>query len=174
MIGDDDRIATTVLLERLCRLEEAPWSDWYGRPINPRDLAKWLKPYGISSRDVRYGPDPSEKAKGYRREDFEDAWTRYLPPVRPCTQGDIRDKSDNSTPATPHLSPLSLLSPTPGSTNSNGHAANNTGHGTDDARRDPDPTNPIVESTRTSPTVQRDTQRAGVRTRFGRTRKPRS
>jgi Protein of unknown function (DUF3631) len=119
VIGDDERIATTVLLERLHGLEESPWSDWYGRPFSARDLAKRLRPYGIKSRDVRYGPTTTDKAKGYRVEDFADAWSRYL--FVPSNKGDIGDKGDNSTVATQGLSPTSPMSPTSGGTN--GHHA---------------------------------------------------
>jgi hypothetical protein len=109
VIGDDERIPTTKLLERLHGLEEAPWGDWYGRPLDARNLARKLRPYGIRSRDVRYGPGPDDKAKGYRREDFGDAWSRYLPPR--SSEGDKGDKSDNSTVATQDLSPMSPMSP---------------------------------------------------------------
>jgi hypothetical protein len=109
VIDDDERIPTTKLLDRLHGLEEAPWGDWYGRPFDARNLAKMLRPYGIRSRDVRYGTGAKDTARGYRREDFADAWSRYLP--APSSEGDKGDKSDTSTVATQDVSPMSLMSP---------------------------------------------------------------
>ncbi|GAA2134553.1 DUF3631 domain-containing protein [Actinomadura napierensis] len=65
-----------VILERLHAMEEAPWADWYGQPLNARNLAKLLKPYGVTSTDVKVG---GKGLKGYRREHLADAWSRYLP-----------------------------------------------------------------------------------------------
>ena len=70
------KIFTTDLLESLAHLDESPWGSWYGRGIDDRDLGTLLKPYAISSTTVRRG---DRVAKGYKREDFHDAWTRYLP-----------------------------------------------------------------------------------------------
>jgi hypothetical protein len=121
VMGAEDRITTSELMERLGRLDEGPWGDWYGRTFTARDLAKRLRPYGIRSRDVRYGPGATDKAKGYRREDFQDAWTRYLPPADPSRVGDIGDTSDTPSIATQDLSPLSPLSPALEGPVDNGH-----------------------------------------------------
>jgi hypothetical protein len=74
--GDDEpAVPTKVLLERLHALEEAPWGDWYGRPIEARFLSQKLKPYGVTSRTVKWqGATP----KGYRREHLDPVWDRYL------------------------------------------------------------------------------------------------
>jgi hypothetical protein len=45
-----DRISTEGLLDALHRLDEAPWSEWYGKPLTSRGLSKLLKPYAIRSR----------------------------------------------------------------------------------------------------------------------------
>ena len=74
--GTADHVPTSVLLDRLHDLDEAPWSAWYGRPLSARDLAGLLKPYGIRSRTVRLGQDTP---KGYRRADLPDVWRRYVP-----------------------------------------------------------------------------------------------
>jgi hypothetical protein len=68
------------ILDRLHAMPEAPWGDWYGKPLNERGLAKLLKPYrdgdgkSISSKDVRLG---ETNRKGYYRADLWDAWVRY-------------------------------------------------------------------------------------------------
>jgi hypothetical protein len=56
--------------------EEAPFGAWReGRGLDARLLAKLLRPYGVRPATVRLG---DATAKGYRREQFEDPWTRYL------------------------------------------------------------------------------------------------
>jgi hypothetical protein len=49
--------------------------------LTPAKLSKHLAEYGIKSGNVRF-PDGSQ-AKGYRRADFLDAWTRYCPENTP-------------------------------------------------------------------------------------------
>lgn len=62
---------------------------WYGRGINAQDLAGMLRPYEIGPKTVRVS---TGTAKGYRRDDFHEAWTRYLAvtavtAVTPSTEG---------------------------------------------------------------------------------------
>jgi hypothetical protein len=66
------------ILDALRKIAEAPWGDYYGKPMNARDLARLLKPYGVSSVDVKVD---GTNRKGYRREHLHDSWTRYLPPA---------------------------------------------------------------------------------------------
>lgn len=73
-----DRITTELLLNALVQLPESPWGAWnheYG--IYARDVAKLLKPFAISSQNIRV--DENKVVKGYLRMSFEDAWKRYLP-----------------------------------------------------------------------------------------------
>ena len=71
-----DRIFTADLQTELWAIDESPWGDLRGKPIDGRRLAKELKPYGISADNVRIGEIVK---KGYLREWFVDAWNRYLP-----------------------------------------------------------------------------------------------
>ncbi len=70
------------LIEVLASLEESAFEElWDTRERGPakgaqRRLADWLRPYGIRSRDLRLN---GKIKKGYRREDFADAWERHLP-----------------------------------------------------------------------------------------------
>jgi hypothetical protein len=76
--GIDDHLSTSALLGRLHELTEAPWADWYGKPLTARGLAKLLEPYRIVPANRRL---PGEtRARGYFRSDFADAWERYAPP----------------------------------------------------------------------------------------------
>jgi hypothetical protein len=71
------QISTENLLRHLHAMAEHPWCE-YGRhrkPISPRQLASLLRPFGVTSATIRDGDDTS---KGYKREQFESAWTRYL------------------------------------------------------------------------------------------------
>jgi hypothetical protein len=77
VLGDDDQAATTTILNKLHTLDESPWADIRGKPLNDRGLAARLRPYGIKSRTIRIG---ETTLKGYRRADFLSAWKRYLPP----------------------------------------------------------------------------------------------
>lgn len=74
---NEDRLPGATLLSRLHEMDESPWGDWYGKPIDARWLANKLKPYGVSSRQIRM-PGGSN-LRGYYAEDFHDAWSRYLP-----------------------------------------------------------------------------------------------
>lgn len=68
-------VATADLLALLTSIEEAPWADVRGRPLSPRGLADFLRPYGVKPRSVRRG---SDTAKGYAHKDLVDPWSRYL------------------------------------------------------------------------------------------------
>jgi putative DNA primase/helicase len=73
-----DRMRSEALAERLGKLENRPWPEWRaGRTITPTQLAKLLRPFGIAPGNIRIG---GEQGKGYRREQFDDAAARYLPP----------------------------------------------------------------------------------------------
>ncbi|MGH8468553.1 MAG: DUF3631 domain-containing protein [Gammaproteobacteria bacterium] len=75
--GETDRSLTANLVAYLTGLEERPWNDWRrGKPLTPNQLARLLAPFKIKPGTLRVGGD---RAKGYRLEDFGDAFTRYLP-----------------------------------------------------------------------------------------------
>jgi hypothetical protein len=71
-----DRLASAVLATRLGEIEESPWGDLWGKPLDARGLARRLKPFEIHPRTVRL--DDGTTAKGYLLEQFEDAFGRYL------------------------------------------------------------------------------------------------
>lgn len=76
-LGTRDKIASDELVTALNDDDEAPFGAWHdGTGINPRGLARLLKPYGISPRVVRTGDGTP---RGYRAEQFQDAFRRYLP-----------------------------------------------------------------------------------------------
>ncbi len=101
-----DALYTTTILERLHKIDDAPWADWYGHPLTTRELAKLLRPYGAGPKDVReHGT--GEPRKGYTRADLHEPWSRYLPlhPLHPLhddetpgqpPRGDVADGEDPS------------------------------------------------------------------------------
>jgi Protein of unknown function (DUF3631) len=60
-------------------MEEAPWGNLNGRPLDNRGLAYRLRQYEIKSETIR--TDSGSTPKGYARSDFEDVWCRYLSPL---------------------------------------------------------------------------------------------
>lgn len=75
-VFQEEHIAVNVLATRLNELDQSPWGGWSdGNGINSRSLGWKLKPYGIKARSVRVG---DLTPKGYAREQFADAWARYL------------------------------------------------------------------------------------------------
>jgi hypothetical protein len=84
MFGTEDQLPTERILEKLHMLEESPWGDFRGKPLDARKLSSILRPYEVRPTTIR---TESGTPKGYRRADFEDAWSRYLgtPPNRSAT-----------------------------------------------------------------------------------------
>jgi hypothetical protein len=82
--GDAEQLSTDVLLHRLHEIDEAPWNDLKGKPLNDRGLASRLRQYGIRPQTIRI--DGETTRRGYRRQDFLDVWSRYVdPPPSPAT-----------------------------------------------------------------------------------------
>jgi len=77
VFGDREVLATAEILETLIGLEESPWGDLRGKPLDGRRLSKLLKPYAIAPKVLRIG---TGTYRGYERVDLQDAWIRYLPP----------------------------------------------------------------------------------------------
>jgi hypothetical protein len=73
----ETQLATQTLIDRLCNLEESPYADIRGKKMDGAALAKRLKSYHIKSRVIRVG---DKTPRGYLASDFQDAWSRYLPP----------------------------------------------------------------------------------------------
>lgn len=74
-----DALPTAALLESLTALDESPWGDIRGKPLDPRVLAKMLRPYGVKPGVVHV---QTVTFRGYRRAAFTDCWGRYLPPLQ--------------------------------------------------------------------------------------------
>jgi hypothetical protein len=86
------------LLARLKEDPEAPWAGWGGRPdgLTAMKLGQMLKDFDIRSAMIRFPPEDYPgvgQARGYKREDFLDAWERYCPPPN-VTDSDAEDSPD--------------------------------------------------------------------------------
>lgn len=87
-------MTSTELVTRLRALPDAPWSDI---ELTTRKLADLLRPYG-----VRPGHNTAKTARGYRLEEFYDAFGRYLTgaseTVQPSVQApDLDEPTDGLT-----------------------------------------------------------------------------
>jgi hypothetical protein len=99
-------MSTTAILAALRGLEEAPWADLKGKPLDPRGLAVRFRTYGVRSTKVKV---EGTALQGYRREDLWDSWQRYVPspapaeaePPEPPEQGRL-----DSQPEVPDANPV--------------------------------------------------------------------
>ncbi|MEW1680537.1 DUF3631 domain-containing protein [Streptomyces sp. NPDC093594] len=82
MVGID-RLPTVAILDRLNALDDAPWADLNGKPLDNRRLSRMLAEYmtadnePITSRNIKTA---GSVLKGYYATDLHDAWQRYCPP----------------------------------------------------------------------------------------------
>ncbi|MFD8525010.1 DUF3631 domain-containing protein [Streptomyces capillispiralis] len=78
-----DRLPTVAILDRLNALDDAPWADLHGKPLDNRRLSRMLAEYmtadnePITSRNIKTA---GSVLKGYYSADLWDAWARYCPP----------------------------------------------------------------------------------------------
>ncbi|MCU7822208.1 DUF3631 domain-containing protein [Kitasatospora sp. DSM 101779] len=79
-----ERLTSATIIERLTGLDDAPWADLDGRPLNTRSLSRMLGEYvtatnqPIRPRNIKIG---TAVAKGYYADDLADAWSRYCQSV---------------------------------------------------------------------------------------------
>jgi hypothetical protein len=78
VFGENDQMPSKFILEELIALDESPWGDLGGKPLDARRLSHMLGDYEIKSRTIRM---ETTTPKGYRKVDLHDAWQRYLPPL---------------------------------------------------------------------------------------------
>jgi putative DNA primase/helicase len=93
------QLPSAAICQALAELEHRPWPEWgrTGAPITPRGLARLLGRFGIKPDHWR---DGKETVRGYRRKDFEDAWSRYLSGTS-GTSGTAKPSNDLPVPDVP-------------------------------------------------------------------------
>jgi putative DNA primase/helicase len=91
-----DRVSSLDLSESLKEMLDRPWPDWKsGKPISETQVARLLKGFKVKSRTIKITKDVTKK--GYLKEQFKDAFERYLSLVSPLRDvtpslvGDIND-----------------------------------------------------------------------------------
>jgi hypothetical protein len=87
-----DEMSSKSILHALHAIEEAPWSELKGKPLDERGLAYRLRQYGIRPKTVRLG---AATARGYTRTDMVDLWERYLLPL--AATSNTSNTSDTSS-----------------------------------------------------------------------------
>jgi hypothetical protein len=82
---DTDRMHTAEIVTRLRAIDDAPWSDLNGKPLDSRRLSLELTPYQVAPLTFKHN---GTNAKGYvtyptntqtEQVGLTDAWARYLP-----------------------------------------------------------------------------------------------
>jgi hypothetical protein len=74
--GGVNRLPSAELASQLAEIETSPWGEWsQGRPLTTTKLARLLRPFAIFPHSIRVD---DKTPKGYEREDFQDAFRRYL------------------------------------------------------------------------------------------------
>ncbi len=78
-----DRLRTAEILPALHTLEEAPWGDLKGKPLDERRMASILVRYHV--KPTVFSAGDGTKQRGYvtygtaNQDGLDDAWSRYLP-----------------------------------------------------------------------------------------------
>jgi hypothetical protein len=79
----EGKISSADVIGKLIEDTEAPWLTWNrGKPLGARQLAKLLEPYGIKTKNLKFGL--YNTLKGFELAQFEDAFARYLAPADLC------------------------------------------------------------------------------------------
>lgn len=96
-----DRLPTETILNGLLAIEESPWSDLRGKPLDSRKLAVLLRRFEVKPGKHR---DGESTFRGYLAADLKDPWSRYLPPLPGKTGTDGTSGTDqvNSPVSVPH------------------------------------------------------------------------
>ena len=75
---DVDRLTSAKIVEELVKMEERPWPEWRGgKPLTQTGLALLLGSFSVRPQQLWID---GAKTRGYNREGFGDAWSRYLAP----------------------------------------------------------------------------------------------
>lgn len=111
-------LTSSALVAALRQLEESPWDDF---DLSVRKLAMWLTEFNVRPRH-----NSTKSARGYRLEDFRDAFERYLRPNPSNSSGttsDQQEQSDGSGTPDGSTRPDETTRPTetPGQTRSGTH-----------------------------------------------------
>jgi hypothetical protein len=82
-----DRMRTTDILPALHDLDESPWSDLNGKPLDARRLARLLDRFGVKPGLFKASGEPMKGYQTTGEHGLADAWGRYLPDQPPARIG---------------------------------------------------------------------------------------
>jgi hypothetical protein len=103
-----DRLSSDELTAHLVEMEDRPWAEWSkGRPLSKNQLARLMKPFGVSPGSIRLGNGSTPK--GYHISALADAFARYLPDhllSKRHTATSQAEPSDFANSKTPQEDPL--------------------------------------------------------------------
>ena len=78
-----EQMSSAELTSKLGQMEERPWPEWrHGKPMTAPQLARVLAPFGVRPVTMRFH---EAVVRGYKREHFTEAWTRYLTAGEPVS-----------------------------------------------------------------------------------------
>ncbi|MGH3887916.1 MAG: DUF3631 domain-containing protein [Pseudonocardiaceae bacterium] len=106
VFGDAEALPTETILVRLRELEESPWSDLRGKPLDARGLAGRLRHYQCGPH--QYRDEGGAKQRGYSVAGTDkvgglgDPWSRYLSPCQESGTAGTTGTRD-SQPSSEHL-----------------------------------------------------------------------
>lgn len=106
-------VSTEDILARLHDLEDGPWAELKGVPLDSRGLSRLLSQYDIAPKKCKINGKP---LMGYRADHLADAWSRYLP------------ASGGSAEPTEPPEPMQLTTHDPGSGDQQGSGTTGTCH----------------------------------------------
>ena len=75
VFADHDKLPTDAILSALHGMDESPWADLRGKPVDSRWLSRQLSKYDVKSKNLRLD---GRVVKGYDAADLADPWSRYV------------------------------------------------------------------------------------------------
>jgi len=95
-------IASADLVKALVAIEGRPWAemDKSGKPLTQNRLARMLKPLAIAPDHI----DPKTRVRGYKLSQFEETFSRYLPPEGVSNRSTVQNVANTGNGGEPGLS----------------------------------------------------------------------
>lgn len=93
----EERVTCRDLAERLNGDDAMPYGGWNsGAGITTRELGRKLSKFGVIAKTIR---SHETRANGYERDQFQDAWSRYIPSIDPRNRDTVTTRIVEPNPA---------------------------------------------------------------------------